>query len=904
MLRKLALWSIALCLFCLPALHAQAADADGQQDFLRGLDGLQKQQWKEAAKSFSAAIDADDENAQYHTAEGIASMMAGDLKTAKREFDRSLKLNPKDETTQRWAAGYYRFTGDALTASKIRSPADYQGTVQEAAEKVYQMKYDRVSPAEAQERWNKLYGFAVAFAGGQKESSPELTAASFERAKQLFDAGKIDEAIADLQTVLAANPYDANALYLQARCALAKGFLFGARETLTRVLSAATNYGPAYAVRAVDEAKLGSLDRAAQDFALAKKLDEKSADEVKSDYQSAASVSQEDAASDPILKYNQLVTAAQNLDNADTLVDSGISVHRAQNNRRKRWDELYQDRLRVLEDDQRADPNNIDKLMALGTFLYIESEVPGEQLSPGGTYRPFRFSNEHTRAAEIDRADKIFDRILSLDPRNAQALTWKAAIRIDNGSFDEGETLVNQALAINPEIPQLLELLSRVLDNTATLASYKAADLRTPRSWTQFGISYDIIWTHYPSQGELDRADELQARANQLWDRAEQSLSAAIAKMQGTADGFYYTGLLKDHQGDQQGALDNFQQAAKLDPTSNRNRKALISALFKVGMDGEAATEKESWTLDHQTTATMRLAKVWGELDRTAYKSATTTLDSALKIDPADPRIAGYRAAIETARGKSDAAARWLVVALALEQSRVKLGGIDLSPAGQGAIVPDAGGLTLLLNLHLAWRFHDLGQADKEFATLQRNLVLSPRFAKAALEISPPAAVLPTPSDPRSTKPRTISNLLAWSYVMAGYALVDLNKPADAIKEFNVVANLYKRESYADAQGLAYNESVRLYWAQHDPDRGRRKQWLANAKIMNRMDDNERSLATQLIEQAGRAAGLRLDQIQAQEGDLSYWYGATPAAPGGYDPRANPNYHGNDDAPPGMTPPQ
>ena len=61
-----------------------------------------------------------------------------------------------------------------------------------------------------------------------------MTAASYERAKQLFDAGKIDEAVADLQTVLAANPYDLNGLYLQAQCALAKGFLFGARETLTR----------------------------------------------------------------------------------------------------------------------------------------------------------------------------------------------------------------------------------------------------------------------------------------------------------------------------------------------------------------------------------------------------------------------------------------------------------------------------------------------------------------------------------------------------------------------------------------------------------------------------------------------------------------------------------------------
>jgi hypothetical protein len=172
------------------------------------------------------------------------------------------------------------------------------------------------------------------------------------------------------------------------------------------------------------------------------------------------------------------------------------------------------------------------------------------------------------------------------------------------------------------------------------------------------------------------------------------------------------------------------------------------------------------------------------------------------------------------------------------------------------------------------------------------------------MEYLPAAAVLPIPSDPRSTQPRTISNLLAWSHVMAGYALVNLGKPADAEKQFDAVAGWYKRDTYADAQGLAVNDAMRIYWAQHDPDRARRKQWLENAKILNRMDDNERGLAMSLIEQAGQAQGLRIDQIQRQQADLSYWYGATPSGSGGYDPRNNPNYHGNNDAPPGETLPQ
>src|SRR5262245_19044599 len=100
--------------------------------------------------------------------------------------------------------------------------------------------------------------------------------------------------------------------------------------------------------------------------------------------------------------------------------------------------------------------------MPLGKFLYIESEIPGEQLSPGGTYRPFRFNTPYTREQEILRADKTFDQVLAIDPKNAEALAWKASIRIDRRDFDGGEQLVSRALAINPELPQLLELLARI----------------------------------------------------------------------------------------------------------------------------------------------------------------------------------------------------------------------------------------------------------------------------------------------------------------------------------------------------------------------------------------------------------------------------------------------------------
>ena len=114
---------------------------------------------------------------------------------------------------------------------------------------------------------------------------------------------------------------------------------------------------------------------------------------------------------------------------------------------------------------------------------------------------------------------------------------------------------------------------------------------------------------------------------------------------------------------------------------------------------------------------------------------------------------------------------------------------------------------------------------------------------------------------------------------MAGYALVDLGKPADAEAQFTPVANWFKRKHLSDAQGLAYNEMVRLHWALHDPQKARRKQWLASAKIMNRMDDNEANLASELIGNAGQQAGMNMQQIQNEQMNLHYWYGGRPPSP-------------------------
>jgi hypothetical protein len=97
--------------------------------------------------------------------------------------------------------------GDANTAARIRSSADYQGT-QEAAENVGRGPRHLNSPAEANKAKAQLEGFAVLYASDMKASHPELTQILVARMKRNFDAGRFNDALKDLPTIQRAYPLD------------------------------------------------------------------------------------------------------------------------------------------------------------------------------------------------------------------------------------------------------------------------------------------------------------------------------------------------------------------------------------------------------------------------------------------------------------------------------------------------------------------------------------------------------------------------------------------------------------------------------------------------------------------------------------------------------------------------
>src|SRR4051812_33893934 len=100
-----------------------AAPSDGTSDYLNGLDALSSAKWKHAESAFAKAIDADEENADYYIARGVAQALAEDPQRAEKDFQRALKLHPNYEEARLWLASAIDMQGDFMRSGGVYPPA-------------------------------------------------------------------------------------------------------------------------------------------------------------------------------------------------------------------------------------------------------------------------------------------------------------------------------------------------------------------------------------------------------------------------------------------------------------------------------------------------------------------------------------------------------------------------------------------------------------------------------------------------------------------------------------------------------------------------------------------------------------------------------------------------------------
>jgi len=798
-----------LLLLCAAFVRADAPPA-GASEYLDGLGALEHAQFGDAVTSMGKAIDADEENPDYRIGRAVALIFSEKPHDAEADLQRAMKLRPADSSAKMWLATAVAMQGDFGRDSNIYPFATYGATFDNA---VREMSHDygqygweiaenrrtgggqvgaqtRAKFANAKAQFPIL---AKEFAGDAESSlqanNSGLAAVVRDRALARVQQKDYAGALTDLTRLMSSAPDDPQLMGAHAACLLALGCPFLARAESTRVLTHDINNADAYATRAVAAAKMGDSRRADADLKIIAEIDpSKLQDDQAAVSAAAAETPAGFAPAELVGRVEELHQMAADQKPWDALVAQAVSINKGENSVRRRFDEDYQDGLRVLTLATQKQPSNAEALAQLGEFLFHGAvNVPGEAVEPRATFRTFRLLNEQGRAAEIARASQILDSALNIDPKNMRAVAAKVELLIHGEQWGDAETMLRQALAINPNEPKLLDLFTRVMDFAASVRMANANQLRTPKTWEDAVF----IYTRYPSQSELAAADEYDQQANQLWAIGSDSLRAAAKAMAGTADGFNYASVVASRDGNLDEAISDLEQAVKLAPGNAEFHDTLADFYDQKQMRDPAADQRAiSVNLMH-TTAGPMLRLAWLQIPMTQFKSAKASLNRAIALDPADARSAAYLGMIAADDSKLDEALPWMVAAAALDEAEGRFEGRSATSTAIGQIPPSRVGLGIAIDIKAAGFCLKQKQPQPAAEILDVAIAAGSRVPGASIYAPTPSSMLPdsTNSDPGVVVPsaHSVATMMAWAHLYRGRALSAQSKPDEAIAEFKAV---------------------------------------------------------------------------------------------------------------------
>jgi regulator of sirC expression with transglutaminase-like and TPR domain len=777
-----------------------ARERGGAPHYIEGIEALEAGDYKRAVASLTRALTADGDNAAYHRARGVASTLAEDFPAAIADLQRAITLRPGDRETRLWLAVAYRMSGDAQKGAMHFThggdvPAGYANLVynemaMEYATSRYQGRvWDRQSSRSVpvREPVRRLFPDAGrAYAQRHQATGREPGEAIAARMRASLERGDCAAAMKDIQSLRRAAPEEPELRGAWASCLLAQGDALHARQEFTRTLNLMPLWPEGYLGRAQAAAMLGDERRALGDLEVTDALRPRSATAIR---EKVARLLASKPAADAVPRFAASTAAEAPW---PALVDAALAVHRGVNGQRHRYDEAYQDRVRVLAEAIRDDAKSADRHEMLARFLFDHYQPPAVWNGPRGGGEPLRPQSAGERKQELVRALDLTDTALKLDARHAPAMATRGWILYTLGRAGEAEPLADRGLSIEPKNVRLLYLKAQLLGDAAAALAAQVAALRAGRSETSRERRSDGVYEvtrHYPPTAEqLARAAALEAEARALRQRADRLGNDAKQ-----VESVVIPALIKDGDArlaarDAQGARRAFEQAYAYQPSGD----ALLSRLAEVFRQlGDGRRQRVFASLAEpmrHTTAANELKAAWGHAARTAWSSAAEALDQAAGIDPADARTPAYRSAVAAGRGDAMAARRERRAALALEEARARLMGTSF--AGNGTPVdPHEPGLTLVLRLEEGTALLTSGESDRALEALAANPALEKRVPKERLVELLPSAMLPGPTPDSTAVPEapSLASLLAWSRLGMARGLLATGRPADAEQEFRAI---------------------------------------------------------------------------------------------------------------------
>lgn len=794
--------------------------------YLEGLDALHDGRAADAVTAFSRALETRGDDPRFVLARGIAETLARQFPAALEDLDRAGKLGLRGREAQLWTyvaeamsgqvgpdhalGGGPRSLGGVAPAlvsipghmaqGRDDYPTDYASYVIYDLAMPYQesrLPPDQGGAGDPNPHQRPTIAAAMRRAGAwfasREAKRADLAPAHLARARTLHDQKRYTEALDELDHARAAYPADPDVRFLIGDSWLALGRPATARRELTIALTSRTDFAAAYLSRARAAAMLGDAKRADADVATAARLDGDAAGAARGSITRELGTHRVDAEVTPLVA--ALDAAARAGSSEGDLVAAASRVVAADGARRLRYDEGYQDGLRVREDAVRADPRNADKKVEVARYLILESENRGEAVEPRRAVETYRW--QLSREAELERAVRLADEALAAKPDHARGSIWKAMALDGLGRGGEAEALAEKGVALAHDDADALQLAAHFRARRADRASSEAASLRQERcsssshDETRSDGEYRVTTTtcYPPSQADVARAEQLEALARELRQKARAAIVKAVAVTKGTPQALLKADL-ELWFGDPGQAVTILEQTVSADPRSLEAQEALADLYAKTGQREKAEEQLAVARQLVHTTAAPLLRLGWARVERTAWQGAGDVLGRARSIDPVDPRVPLYQAVALEAQGQRDDALAAYRTAAALAAARIAADDLPGTPSGSLPRAPEETSTLLTARGRLAALLASAGKSDAALALHQASSRDASRIAREQLLDFVYGAMLPNPKARPGDSPQqplVAAALVADAHRGAARALDALGRRDDAAREYERV---------------------------------------------------------------------------------------------------------------------
>lgn len=827
---------LCVCFGVLPLKIEAAPTASGIKpglmSHLEGLDAMTQGQFPEAVAAFSRALDASGDDPDYVLARGVAETLAEQFHPAMKDLERYQRLGGQGREAELWTYVAEAMGGIATPGHAIPGPRSLQGRESESADSQQGQAYSFVSipghMIQGRDDYPTAYASFVYYemagsygkarqGGGDKKTGtvrenmikagrwfakrflkrPDLAPVHFARAKQLHEARQFDAALREIHFARAAYPADPDVLYISADSWLSLGRPATARREFTMSLTARTDFAAAYLGRAMAAARWGDARRVRADLEIAAKLDAAATKKARSSIE--AELKKQQAEGSPEHFLTAVEQAVQSGTPSDQIIDLAVKVHKATGERRLRYDETYQDKLRILEDAVRAHPKNPDDLANLAEYIISESDNRGESVEPRRELLTYRW--QESKEKERLRAVEILDRALTLNPKHIKAMIQKAIALSTLKQYGQAEQLADEALKLSGKNYDALRLYAKFRSMRANQYSAEAMSLRqtectsSTSTETRHDGIYEVTTTtcYPPSPADLERANQLDAAASGLRDRARAAMEAAVKAARGTVDKYLIQADLQLWSGDYDAAQQTLMDGVKLYPESLEAQDALVDFFAKTGQKVKAEEQQAIARQLIHTTAAPLLRLAWDQIAKTAWQGARARLAAARQIDPADARISAYSGMVLEGEGKTKEAIAAFRVALALEEARVRLDEPPINSEMPLTRDPLDFGLAIQSRFHLAHLLEQGGKQQEELDQYLASLRYEPRMLPGWESWQMFTAMLPDQKPEKGAEmiaPVNAATLIAEAHLRAGKLFASLGKQDKAIEQFSAAARL------------------------------------------------------------------------------------------------------------------